>query len=402
MTITPPEETIGDRIKRFRGRMTQVELAAKAGVSVDIIRKLEQRQRLTTKIPTLHKIARALDVDTSVLIAKGRHLPSDNPDEGIVALRYAVTAVDDLLGDQDGDALSIDEARTTVDYAWSCYRNGRYDRLATVLPTALSQLRATVHAASSADRVSANDLMARLYWAAGCTLVHMGEPDSAFLAIRMALTASEKADDELLHATLRGSVAWQLLVQGRYDESLRMCTSSAASVEPSGDVRLEHLSVFGSLLLTGATAAGRGRRVEEATTLLQSASEIADRIGPDRADSETSFGPSQLVMQTVDVAIVTENYTGALQAAQLMPENPGLPLAARARHLADRAYAHARLGRDEDALSTLMYMEQMAPDWVRYQTLPRLVVGELVEKHNRRANASKLYALAKRLGVETT
>lgn len=402
MTITP-DATIGDRIRRFRGKlMTQQELATAADVSVDVIRKLEQGRRLTASIGTLHKIARALDVDTSALLAKGHPVPSSNRDEGIVAIRHALTAVDDLFGEIEGDALSMAEAKRTVDYAWGCYWGGRYDTLANVLPTALSQVRATVHAAAPADRVAAHDQMARLYWVTGCTLVHMGQPDPAFLAIRMALTASNGADDELLHATLKGSVAWQLLVQGRYEESVRVSTATAASIEPIGDVPPEHLSAFGSLLITGATAAGRGRKVGEANGLMQSATEVASRIGYDRDDYETAFGPSQVIMQTVDVHVVTENYTGALEAAKRMPRDAGLPLASSARHLADRAYAHVRLGNEQKALDTLLTMERMAPDWVRYQTLPRLVVGELVDSHNRRANTSTLFDLARRLGVQSS
>ncbi|ONI87340.1 transcriptional regulator [Saccharothrix sp. ALI-22-I] len=393
------ETTIGDRIRRFRGRqMTQQDLATRAGVSVDVIRKLEQNRR-GTSIGTLHKIARALDVDTSLLLAKGASVPSGEANAGVVAIRHALTSVDDLLGDIGGEALPLDEAKRTVEYAWGAYWGGKYELLASILPTALPQVRATVHAASSAESSPANDLMARLYWVTGCTLVHMGQPDPAYLAIRMALTASQGADDPLLNATLRGSVAWQLLVQGRYDESIRVSTSTAASIEPSGDVPPEHLSAFGSLLITAATAAGRARRVAEARDLIRSAGGVAERIGHDRDDYETAFGPSQVIMQTVDVHVVTENYADALDVAKKMPRDAGLPLASSARHLADRAYALARLGHDQKALDTLLTMERMAPDWVRYQTLPKLVVGELVENHKRRVNASSLFGLARRLGV---
>ncbi|MGH3924249.1 MAG: helix-turn-helix domain-containing protein [Pseudonocardiaceae bacterium] len=59
------ESTIGERIKRFRiaALMTQDDLAAAAGVSTDLIRKLEQGRRHTASITSLHRIARALDVD---------------------------------------------------------------------------------------------------------------------------------------------------------------------------------------------------------------------------------------------------------------------------------------------------------------------------------------------------
>nr|BFE99159.1 hypothetical protein GCM10020241_08350 [Streptoalloteichus tenebrarius] len=237
----------------------------------------------------------------------------------------------------------------------------------------------------------------RVGWGEFCPFSEYDDRES----VRRALTASEQTDDELLHATVRGSVAWQLLVQGRYDEAVRIATSTAERTESRGDAAPEHLAAYGSLLITGATAAGRARKVGEATSLLQPAGEVADRIGYDRNDYETAFGPSQLVMQTVDVHVVTENYTKALDAAKMMPRETGLPLASSARHLADRAYAHARLGHDQEALDIPLVMERAAPDWVQYQTLPRLVVAELVENHRRRVT-SKLLGLAARLGVNTT
>ncbi|MFD9992091.1 hypothetical protein ACFWXT_29725 [Bacillus cereus] len=117
-----------------------------------------------------------------------------------------------------------------------------------------------------------------MYWVTGCTLVHLGHGDPAVLAIRQALDAANKGSDPLLAATLRGSVAWQLLVAGRYSEAELVALRAAAAVEPTGDVPPEHLSVYGSLILQGATAAGRGQNARTAIDLADAASEVADRL----------------------------------------------------------------------------------------------------------------------------
>jgi hypothetical protein len=228
----------------------------------------------------------------------------------------------------------------------------------------------------------------------------MGETDAAYLAARKALDASSRGGDPLLDATLRGSLAWQLLVQGRFTEGMQLAARAATTVEPVGDVSPEHLSVYGSLLLTGATSAGRARHGEVALDLVGEAREVATRIGHDRQDYETAFGPSQVTMQTVDVQINLENYVGALTAAGEMPADPGLPLAARARHMTDKAYAAVRVGHDDEALQLLLTMERFAPDWVQYQTLPRLVVGELFDSQRRQMETRQLVGLAQRLGVQ--
>lgn len=394
------DSSIGVRIRQFRGRaLTQRQLADQAGVSVDLVRKLEQGGRQTASIASLQKIARALDVDIADLIGKRHGVPSGDPDAGIVAIRRALTPVDDLLGGPpDDQAVDLDEGRRAVEYAWGAYWTGRYELLTSLLPTGLTQLRATVHAARNGSVAPANELLARMYWVTGCTLVHLGQTDPAFLAIRQALAAAEHGRDPLLLGTIRGSVAWQLLVQGRYDESRRVALRAAAELEPEGDVPAPQLAAYGSLVLQGATAAGRAQDVPEALALAQAASEVATRIGGDRRDYETYFGPSQVVMQTVDVNVSAERYPEALEAAATMPAQCGLPQASRARHLTDTAVALARTGRHQRALDTLLDAERVGGgDWLKYQTLPRHIVSELLD-HDRRV---PLRAFARRLGVHT-
>ncbi|EIF00145.1 helix-turn-helix domain-containing protein [Saccharomonospora glauca] len=389
-------QEIGARIKALRGKLlTQKQLADAAGVSVDVIRKLEQGTRKTAAIGTLTKIARALDVSLPELLGQRTSVPTGEADGGVVALRQALSPIDDLIGDITGEPITLDDARRAVDYAWSAYWGGQYDHLATILPSTLPQLRATMHAASADQRSAAAELLARAYWVTGCTLVHLGQTDIAWQSIRLAHDTSGHGSDELLTATIRGSIAWQLLVQGRYDESHRVAVRTAETIEPRGDVPLPHLSAYGSLILTAATASGRARRVGEAQHLVGQAAAVAGRMGVDRHDYETYFGPSQVVMQTVDVCVVTEDYAGALDAAKRMPRGTALPLASRCRHLADQAFAHARLGHAQRAVDALLIAESMGPDWIRHQTLPRRIVGELLERDRQ----SRLRSLARRLSV---
>lgn len=392
--------TIGTRIKQLRGNtMTQRELAEHSGVSLSLIRALEQDQRLTASIPTLHKLARALDTDPGVLLGKITNIPG-SPDAGVMALRRALTPVDDLLDESalDGEPVADDEARRLVEYGWGLYWSGRYDTLTAMLPSALTQLRATAYAAALDRRAVSQELLARGYWLTACSLVHLGQQEAAWLAIRQALAAAKDGSDALLDAVLRGSVSWQLLVQGRYDEAARVAEKAAESVEPAGDARPDHVSVYGSLLISAATSAGRMGLGDRADGLLAEAAVMAGRNGADRTDYESPFGPAQVAMQTVDVAVVTEQYGRAVEAAKAMPRDAALPLAARARHVTDVAFALANLGQVERARDALLTVEQMAPAWIKYQTLPRQVAAELV----RRNHDAALRGLARRLGVVAT
>ncbi|WP_245568513.1 helix-turn-helix domain-containing protein [Nocardia concava] len=332
------EESLGERIKRRRGRaLTQGQLAELVGISKSMVSQIEQDKK-TPSIPVLQRIARALDVDVRDLLGTKSSLPSADPDAGIVAIRRALTPVDDLMhGTDDELHVSLSDARRTVDRAWGAYSFGRFEVLAGLLPTGITQVRATAHAAQGNEIAPAHEHLARINWVAGCALVHFGQPDLASIAIRDALTAAEKGNDELLLAALRGSVSWQLLVSGRYEEAHAVALKAAESVEPRGEVPEQKLAVHGALLLQGATAAGRGQRVHEALGLTEEAKAVATRIGRDTKWYESDFGPSQQVMQTVDINISNERYAEALKVAKTMPNRGiGLTPVAQGRHLVAR------------------------------------------------------------------
>jgi transcriptional regulator with XRE-family HTH domain len=294
--------TIGERIRDLRaGWMTQSDLAAAADVSLSLIRKLEQGQRHTASIGSLHRIARALDVDLTALLNKPASMPSADPKSGVVAIRDALTSVDAMLGEvtDEGDPVSLAEASRVVTYAWGSYWGGRLEVLGTLLPTGLAQLRATARAVPAAQQPRAYELLAQLYTVTRCTSTRLGQPDLAWLAIRNALDAVGRGDDPLLYAMVRSAVSHQFLSQGRYDKSLRVATRAADEIEPTGDAPPAHLSAYGHLLLMAASAAGRDMRADQAVGLLDTSMEYAHRIGADRNDYETSFGVSQVTMQTV-------------------------------------------------------------------------------------------------------
>lgn len=300
------ESAIGDRIRRLRNEvlMTQDDLAAAAGVSTDLIRKLEQGRRHTASIRSLHRIAAALDVDLGELLGRD-NMPDAAPDAGVVALRRAVADVADLLGDVEGEPLSLREAERSVTYLWGTYWSGRWDQLTGLIPRALRGLRATLHAADVTARPRVAEQLAWCYSVAASTLTHLHQPDAAFLAMRHALDLVGEGDDPLLAAVLKGSVSWHLLVGGRFDEAERVAARTAESIEPHGDVPPAALSVYGSVLVQVANAAARGGRNAIAEDFLELGQEVAQRAAVDRIDYEIPFGPSLVTMQAVDVSVVT-------------------------------------------------------------------------------------------------
>jgi hypothetical protein len=50
-------------------------------------------------------------------------MPDAAPEAGVVALRQAVANVADLLGDVEGEPLSLRDAERSVTYLWGTYWN---------------------------------------------------------------------------------------------------------------------------------------------------------------------------------------------------------------------------------------------------------------------------------------
>jgi transcriptional regulator with XRE-family HTH domain len=196
---------IGERIRELRRpTFTQTDLAAAADVSVDVIRKLEQGRRHTPSIATLARIADALGVGLAELLRPARPDQSAGDDQArIVAIRDALTSVDDLLGEVDGaDAPAMAELARAVVYSWGLYWAGRYGPLVATLPRLLIEAQAVTHAAAAGDDHAA-DLAGQVYQVAANTLVRLGAADLGYVAAREAVRLADVAPDPLRQAAAR-------------------------------------------------------------------------------------------------------------------------------------------------------------------------------------------------------
>lgn len=392
---------IGARIFELRHgrepRLTQQELAHKAGVSVDLISKLEQGRRQTALLPTLTKIARALDVDLAQLLATPPRIDEgdDGDHAGVLAIRHAV-----ITSRPAGQPLSDDDLRREMSVVWSHYWANRFDTMGASLPGLIQAARLTVAGQPSTVAWAA---LADLLGAGASMLVHLGHLDLAYLLMKQAEDAAAESGDHLRHAAVVGWTSWLLLHQaGSDDEARHLAVSQAEAIEPRiRTASPNHVAVWGSLLVSGAVAAAREGDPEQADDILNLAELAARRLEalPDKTTSpyERNFGRELVAMQGVDIAVVTGRPALALKLSGQMPPMQALPLAARARHSADRAYAQVQLGRSTEAEATLMAIEREAPRWMHYQPYPRTIVRELWEQNRRRTRG--LRGLADRLNV---
>jgi len=410
--------SLGERILALRlsriPNMTQEALANRAGVSVSLVRKLEQGQRHSAQITSLHRIAEALDVDMAALLGKPSRINDGvgdadagveaEGDRGIVAIREALITPSD-----DGAVADLDALNRQSTYAWDAFVHSKYEDLGRLLPGLIAAIRATIRENPGAEACA---IASEVYHTAATMLALLGYVDLGYIAMERAIDFADQAGDPLRRTVASGRMSWLLLHHtGGAEMAMRLAVSEADQVEPRHNrAPAAEIAAWGGLLIDAAVAAARAGQPAEAADLLNQAETAATDLqatthGRGAATGyygRPVFGAALVVMQQVDTAVVTGQHGQALKIAGRMPPvaapEANLPLDWKSRHLADIAAAQMNTRKDQEATETLLAIERLSPDWIRYQGYPRAIVAELLGRELR-ARTPLLRGLAERLGV---
>jgi transcriptional regulator with XRE-family HTH domain len=379
--------TIGSRLRtarRERG-LTQEALAERAEVGLGVISDLEQERRETARITTLTKLADALGVTLSALLDRRERMEREQP-AGVLGVRDALLSISDLPGvdtaADDGTPTPLASLELSVRRGWELYWAGRLGDLAGMLPGLIGEARLT----RGQSGPQAARPLAQAYQLAADLMVHVGSDDLAMVAAERALHAAANGDDELQHAILAGTASWVLLHQGRAGEAEQVARVAAEKIEPRmSSATPEHLTVWGSLLLSAAAPAATASRGADVESYIGLARSAAGRFEADRHDYWTSFGPTQVSMQACYANTVLGRPGRALKAAQGVRRKDLLGISWGAHHL-DKAQALATDGRPGDnrrAVDALAVAHGVSPEWFRHQGLARSLTRELADRRTR-------------------
>ncbi|TDD95423.1 helix-turn-helix domain-containing protein [Actinomadura rubrisoli] len=366
--------SLGERIQAVRKRrgLTQRDLATLSGVSLGLVRKLEQGEREDTRLETLRKLATALRVPTTELVV--RPDADDAPQETLDQWAPVRAALVGKAGPEPEEAPTASGVALAAQNAMPLFAQDAFTELGLLLPALIRD--------ADALGKQGRQIRSRVLHLTGWLLTQTRQFDAAEMALQRALDDSA---DRLDTAATVNTWCWLLIRQGKLEKTLNLSAQWADETEPRmSRATLAELSAWGWLLLRHSTASVRNSEPGEADDALSLAGAAATRMGREfapPADFLRTFGPVTVAMKRAENAMIEDHPDVVLSLSEQIPSEGLLPTSNnRNRHRLDVAKANVKLRRRSEAFEILQEIRNASPQWIVNQRMARDIMGNIVAK----------------------
>ncbi|MGW8953535.1 helix-turn-helix domain-containing protein [Streptomyces sp. NPDC055709] len=399
-------EHLGDRLKRLRrlSDLTQEDLAGRSHVSVDVIKKLEQRRKHSARLPTLHSLAKGLGVELTALLGDPPAIPSNGEADPpqLVALRRAVMPPMFAPPPEPSNTerLTIPLLRRELADGWTLYHAAKFGPLMTVLPAIITDARFAASVGNGDDRAAGQAALGKALQLAGHLAIRLGKTDLALSALERAMNAADQSSDPLLGSMVSNSVAWNYQRQNRLEDATNLAVYAADKVDREQSDTAEKVRVWGGLVMSAATSAARSGDYDTAKDMMSTAEDATKKLTklPPPVDGKlvSVFSRSSVRIERVRLAVQHARPEEALRLAKGVRLSADTPPSWRTWMLLDVARAYTDLGDSAGAVNALTKLHEVAPGWMRHHTLAVAIVSDLWAGPSRPPGLRKL---AESLGV---
>ena len=399
MTTPDYQKALGRKIaaERRRRGLSQPELARMLDRSVAWVSQVERGVRKVDRMSVLESLAAVLDVPLAELAAEAPVVAAVTEEPlGAGGLRLVLSGAFALRAMLDGrrsPALSTLRSRTRK--SWELTHAGRYAELTELLSGLVPDLEMASRSAAESQRAGVSELLATAYQACSAALAKIGEPDAAWIAADRAMAAAERAGNPMLVAAGAFRLVFVFINArhfGQAEETARTAAEALQSLAEQGDEQA--MSLWGGLTLQRAVIAAHVKDADLAYDQLERASQVAVRLGEGHNDYNTEFGPANVRLYEIAVAVELSDAGRALRAADAV-DTGGLSAERRARMLIDVARAHVQRRQADEAVAALLQAEAITPEQVRSHALVRQLVSDLLTTQD--SSNTELRDLARRL-----
>lgn len=375
---------------RKRAGLTQRELADQSGVSLSLIRKIEQGDR-GARLETLRKLATGLRVRTSDLqVEVDRELADPETVDLWAPTRRALVGQYEHTPDEPP---TVDGVRSAFEALRPMMGHHDYRSIAAAMPGLICD-------ADALDEREGREIRTRILGMTGWLLTQNRQFDAAEDVLRRAIDA---APDQLEAAAAVNTLVWALLRQGKLVDAEELSVSWADRIEPRfSRATTRELALWGRLWLYAANASVRNNQSERADDAMSLARSAAYRIGREvLSDTQTmrTYGPTTVEHIAAETAVLCEQPDVALAITERTPHATLQPTGAgRLRHRLDVAFAHTQMRSHGQAVEQLVRLQRTAPQWLRQQRYARDILGVMIE--DRRVLTDPIRELADFVALE--
>ncbi|ONI71344.1 hypothetical protein ALI144C_51820 [Actinosynnema sp. ALI-1.44] len=392
----PPGERI--RLYRRRAGLTQEQCAQLKGCTVSAWRKWESGQRQVTAFADWIAIARILRVRdlyrlTGMPVGV---LPEDPPEHASVpAIRAAMVSFDPRPRDEP----DVPGLAAAVRAAWDVWQRSRpFGQIGSMLPGLITEVRAAIPVVDGPPRALLLRTASMLYFLARAYTKHVGARDVSLLAADRAMAAAIKADDLDLRAAAAWNIGMILAGQGHIDVARELAHDAVAELEPVlADGPVARVSLFGALHLLRAMLFARSADEDAACAALETAAEIAERLG-ERNDFRTVFGPTNVGIYRTWVAVEFSRPGEAIRTAQSCDVRKLSSVERRFSYYVALAKAYCSRTEDVAAVHMLLRAERESADELALNVEVKALVRELLRRETA-LTRPELRPLADRTGI---
>jgi transcriptional regulator with XRE-family HTH domain len=382
-------EGVGRRVRSGRklAGLTQQQLAARAHVSASLVKAVEQG-RVPASPAFVAATARALGLSTTDLT--DQPYPATAPEDRrihavIPALRRELISYQRPV-DEGVFPRPLAELRAAVAEASRQRHAVQIGTLGLELPALLVELRSAAVAAESPEREQLFGLLAEAYAAAGQVAWKLGYSDLSSLATERIEWASRESGDPLAMAAADWYQAGELITVADWGPALAFLDGARERIAPLvAEGGKAAVGMHGILHLKSGLAAARSGDADTSDAHLHEAREAAKRTG-ERDDYRLAFGPTNVAIWSVGLAVERRDGTEAVKRARGMQFAPGTPQERIGHHWIDLARGFQLHGDRTRALDALNIARRTSPQQTRFHPQVRETVVTLAEQDRRRTD----------------
>ncbi|ATL68759.1 helix-turn-helix domain-containing protein [Nocardia terpenica] len=391
--------TVGNRIEMRRRQLglSRRTVANIVGRSDEWLRLIESGQQRLENVYLIVRLAEVLhigDFRQLIDIPPARPQPRTEGAEMLIGL-FAPSVIGYPTRVDPAATVSIPQLREQLQTCQRIWASSptRYSELGQRLPPVLAMTRMLLWRDYS-DGVG--DLALTAAHLARQVLTRLGAHTLALTVADRSMEIAGRLDRPGSIAAAAEQYADALLHLEQFTLCREHAETAAAELSPTIPDTADEAVLWGALQLTAAKSAVCQHNVQQASRLMARAHEVANRLGADRSCLGITFGPSEVGIARMEVALGENDFDEVIRTAATVEFADDHSITSQARYHIALAHAFVHKGEDVAAALALEKAATACPEDLRYDHNAHHTLQKLLRHSNGkpRRDVARLAALA--------